>query len=184
MSTIWQKILRWMHVLQLLYRFLPMTGFCVEEQKRFKHKIKGLFEPAHSCYGLSLHWVIGLAEYRYSWIWFMWTFKTFGINFLIFLGSCVIRKLVHSSWWELEKRLCGLEVGWAEVIRQTVSFLLVCVFVGQRVGWVGIIRIKCCSTSNILVTLIFHDHLHHCEIFLARLLISFVLNKAAIAFGF
>ena len=37
---------------------------------------------------------------------------------------------------------CGLEVGWAEVIRQTVSFLLVCVcvFVGWRVGWVGIIR--------------------------------------------
>ena len=38
--------------------------------------------------------------------------------------------------------LCGLEVGWAGVIRQTVSFLSVCVgvFVGRRVGWVGIIR--------------------------------------------
>ena len=132
LSTIWQKILRWMHV----------TRFCVEEQKRFKHKIKGLFEPAHSCYGLSLHWFLGLAEYKYSWIWFIWTFKTFGIYFLLFLGSCVLRKLVHSSWWELEKRLCGLEVGWAEVIRQIVSFLLVCVcvFVGRRVGWVGMIR--------------------------------------------
>ena len=82
-------------------------------------KIKGLLEPAHSCYGWDLHWFLGLAEYRYGWIRFMWTFKTFGINFLLFLGSCVIRKLVHSSWWELEKSLCGLEVGWAEVIRQT-----------------------------------------------------------------
>ena len=69
----------------------------------------------------------------------MWTFKTYGINFLfLFLGSCVIRKPLHSSWWELEKNLCGLRVGWAEIIRQTVSFLLVCVcvFVGWRVGWV------------------------------------------------
>ena len=80
--------------------------------------IKRHLEPAHSCYGLSLHWFLGLAEYRYSWIRFMWTFKTFGINFLLFLGSCVIRKVMHSSWWELEKGLCGVEVGWAEVIRQ------------------------------------------------------------------
>ena len=68
-------------------------------------KSKGLLEPAHSCYGLGLHWFLGLAEYWYGWIRFMWTFKTFGINFLLFLGSCVIRKLVHSSWWELEKSL-------------------------------------------------------------------------------
>ena len=80
--------------------------------------IKRLLEPAHSCYGLSLHWFLGLAEYRYSWIRFMWTFKTFGINFLLFLGSCVIRKVVHLSWWKLEKGWCGVEVGWAEVIRQ------------------------------------------------------------------
>ena len=79
-------------------------------------------------------------KYRYSWIQFMWTFKTYRINFILFLGSCVMRKLVHSSWWELEKSLFGLEVGWAEVIRQTETFLLVCVFVGRRVGWVGIIR--------------------------------------------
>ena len=47
---------------------------------------------------------------------------------------------MHSSLWELVKRLCGLEVGWAEVIRQTASFLLVCVFVGRRMGLVGIVR--------------------------------------------
>ena len=70
-------------------------------------KIKGLLEPAHSCYGLSLYWFLRLAEYRYSWIQFMWTFKTFGINFILFLDSCVIRKLVHSSWWELKKRCVG-----------------------------------------------------------------------------
>ena len=87
--------------------------------------IKGLLEPAHSCYGLSLYWVLGLIEYRYSWIWFVWTFKTYGINLLLFLGSCVIRKLAHSLWWELEKKLCGLEVQWAGVIRQIMSFLLV-----------------------------------------------------------
>ena len=36
-----------------------------------------------------------------------------------------------------EKRLCGLEVGWAEVIRQTVSFLLVCVCVWGAEGGLG-----------------------------------------------
>ena len=89
-------------------------------------EIKRLLEPAHSCYGLyfSLYQFLGLVESRYSWIRFMWTFKTYIINFLLFLGSCVIRKHVHSSWWELVKRLCGLEVGWAEVMRQTVSLLL------------------------------------------------------------
>ena len=80
-------------------------------------KIKGLLEPAHSCYGLNLQFLdllnIGIVEFG------MWAFKTFGVNFLLFLGSCVIRKFVHSSWWELEKSLYELEVGWAEVIRQT-----------------------------------------------------------------
>ena len=103
-------------------------------------EIKRLLEPAHSCYGLILYRFLGLVESRYSWIRFMWTFKTYIINFLLFLGSCVIRKHVHSSWWELVKRLCGLKVGWAEFMRQTVSFLLVCVFLGPRVGWMGIIR--------------------------------------------
>ena len=107
-----------------------------------KEKIKRLLKPAYSCYGLSLYWFLGLVDYRYGWLRFMWTFKNYGINFLLFFGSCVIIKLVYSSWWELEKKLCGLEVGWAGVIRQTVSFLSVCVgvFVGRRVGWVGIIR--------------------------------------------
>ena len=41
----------------------------------------------------------------------------------------MIRKLVHFSCWELETKLCGLLVGWAEVIRQKVSFSLVCVCV-------------------------------------------------------
>ena len=53
------------------------------------------------------------------------TFNTYGINSLLFLVSCVIRKLVRSSSRELGKRLCGLAVGWAEVIGQTVSLLLV-----------------------------------------------------------
>ena len=30
---------------------------------------------------------------------------------------------------------------------------------------------------------VFHDHLHNCEIFLARYLISFVFNEAVIEFG-
>ena len=29
-----------------------------------------------------------VVAYRYSWIRFMWTFKTYGINFILFLGSC------------------------------------------------------------------------------------------------
>ena len=41
------------------------------------------------------------------------------------------------------------------------------------------------QASNVaLAAMIFHDHLHHCEIFLAHFLISFVLNKAAIEFDF
>ena len=85
-------------------------------------------------------WFLGLDEYRYSWIRFMWTFKTYGINFFfLFLGSCVIRKLLHSSWWELEKKLVWAGGGmgrdhWADsVLFVGVS---VCVFMGRRVGWV------------------------------------------------
>ena len=41
------------------------------------------------------------------------------------------------------------------------------------------------QASNVaLAAMIFHDRLHHCEIFLAHFLISFVLNKAAIEFDF
>ena len=104
---------------------------------------------------------------------------------------------MHFSCWELETKLCGLLVGWAEVIRQKVSFSLVCVCVcvcvcacvcvclwgGGRAGW-ALSDIKCCSGSKIFITLIFHDHLHYCEIFFARFLISFVFNKAAVAFDF
>ena len=130
-----------MSVLMLMLNSYSTAHVYVNRKTRIKRaknrmqlwiKIKGLLEPAHSCYGLSLYWFLRLAEYRYSWIQFMWTFRTFGINFLLFLDSCVIRKLVHSSWWELKKRLCGLKVGWAEVIRQTVSFLLVCVCLWGR----------------------------------------------------
>ena len=49
----------------------------------------------------------------------------------------MIRKLVHLSSWELEIRLCELEVGWAEIIRQTVSFLLVRVCVCGAEGGLG-----------------------------------------------
>ena len=116
---------------------------------------------------VSISWIV---EYRYSWIRFMWTFKTYGINFFfLFLGSCVIRKLLHSSWWELEKNLCGLEVGWAKIITWTVSFLLVCVCLWVE-GWAGFGLIR----HQILF---FYDHFHYCEIFLARFLISFVLTK-------
>ena len=90
----------------------------------------------------------------------------------------MLRKLAHSWWWELEKRLCGLEVGWAEVIRQTVSFLLVCVCLwgGEWASW-AYSGIKYCSSSKILVTLIFHDHLHYCEIFLPVSLYLLFLTK-------
>ena len=64
-------------------------------------------------------------------------------------------------------------------LADSVLFVGECVFVGRRVGWVGITGIKYCFSRKILVTLIFHGHLHYCEIFLSRFLISFVLNKPA-----
>ena len=98
----------------------------------------------------------------------MWTFKTYGINFFfLFLGSCVIRKLLHSSWWELEKKTC---VGWRwdgqrSLGRQCPFCWCVCVCLWGG-GWAGfgIIRYQ---------ILLFYDHFHYCEIFLARFLISF-----------
>ena len=65
---------------------------------------------------------------------------------------------------------------------ESVLFVGMCLFVGRRVGWEGIIRHQNCFSSKLLVTLIFHDHLRYCEIFLSRFLISFVFNKAATIF--
>ena len=42
---------------------------------RLGNEIKGLFEQANSCHGLSLYWFLGLVEYRYSLILFMWTLE-------------------------------------------------------------------------------------------------------------
>ena len=121
------KVIFWKRLDSVCHAFpylcsLPAGGKSTSKE-RVRRYIKGLLELAHSCYGLSLHCFLGLAEFRYSWIRFMWTFKTFEIYLLL---------------WK--KRMCGLEVEWSEVIRQTVSFLLVCVFVRQWVGWVGITR--------------------------------------------
>ena len=99
------------------------------------------------------------------------------VKFQDFWNKC---SFLFGQLWELEIRLCGLEVGWAEVIRQTVPFLLVCVPNLRGGGWAGWAwsGIKCCSSSKIYVILIFHDHSHYSEIFLARFWISFVFNKA------
>ena len=56
-------------------------------------------------------------------------FQTSGINFLLCFGQLCDKKTCAFVVMGTEKRLCGLEVGWAEVIRQTVSFLLGCVCV-------------------------------------------------------
>ena len=123
-------------VLKILLVKQKITFLFVTGKGKIQNKtkaIKGLLEPAHSYHALSLYWFLGLAEYRYSWIQFMWFFKTYRINFFYFGGSCVMRIG--------KKPLCGLEVGWVEVIRQSVSFLLVCVYVcGAGGGPVVIIR--------------------------------------------
>ena len=54
----------------------------------------------------------------------------------------------------------------------------VCVEGGAEGGLGGhVIRHQCCFSSKIFVTLIFHDHLHCCEIFFARFLIPFVFKQ-------
>ena len=67
-------------------------------------------------------------------------------------------------------------MGWAEVIRQTVPFLLVCVprLLG---GWGGHDHASNVAPAEKYLWLYFH--LHYSEMFLARFLISFVFNKAA-----
>ena len=102
-------VLKILLVKQKKHSYLSME----REKKQNKAKaIKGLLEPAHSYRGLSLYWFLGLAEYRYSWIQFMWFFKTYRINFFYFGVSCVIRKCVHSSRWESEKSRCAVLSMW------------------------------------------------------------------------
>ena len=115
---------------------LPAGGKSTSKE-RVRRYIKGLLELAHSCYGLSLHCFLGLAEFRYSWIRFMWTFKTFEIYLLLLLSSFVIRKLVYSSWWKLEKKGC---VGWRwggqrSLDRQCPFCWCVCLWGSGWAGW-------------------------------------------------
>ena len=89
-------------------------------------------------------------------------------KFFIFIFGQLCDKITSTFvvGWELEKKnLCGLEMGWAEIIRQTVSFLLVfvCLWGGGWAGF-GIIRHQ---------ILLFYDHFHYCVVFLVRFLISF-----------
>ena len=121
---------------------LPAGGKSTSKE-RVRRYIKGLLELAHSCYGLSLHCFLGLAEFRYSWIRFMWTFKTFEINFLLLLDSCVIKKNLYirrdGNWKKVVWAGGGIVRGHQA---DSVHFVCTraCVFVGRRVGWVGIIR--------------------------------------------
>ena len=57
-------------------------------------------------------------------------FQDFWITFyFIFAQLCVKKTCAFVVMGIGKKRLCWLKVGWAEVIRQAVSFLLVCVCV-------------------------------------------------------
>ena len=76
------------------YSCLINIWMCVECTRKSK---PALLEPAHSCFGLGLYRFLGFVEYRYSWIRFMWTFKTLRINSLLFLGSCEMKKFAGSS---------------------------------------------------------------------------------------
>ena len=67
----------------------------------------------------------------------MRTFKNFR-NFFINLGQLCDKNTCAFVVMGIGKKVVW--VGRAEVIRQTVSFCCVSVFVGRRVGWVGIIR--------------------------------------------
>ena len=93
-------------------------------------------EPAYSCYGLSCIDFLDLLILNSVNVNFQ------GINFSLIFGRLCDNKTCAFVMMGIGKRLCGLEVGGAEVTGQTVSFLLMCVwvFVGRRVGWVGIIR--------------------------------------------
>ena len=79
-------------------------------------------------------------------------------------------KKTCASWWELEKRLCGLKEGWVEVIRQTVSFLLACVCLWSG-GWAGwaLLVIKCCTSSKLVTLIIAAKRLRSQKHILAKL---------------
>ena len=58
--------------------------------------------------------------------------------FLLFLGSCAIKKTCVFVVMGIVKKTCGLQVGWAEIIRQTVSFFVcVCACVCGVEGGLG-----------------------------------------------
>ena len=57
-------------------------------------------------------------------------FQDFWNKFSFIFGQLCDKKTCAFVVMGIEKTLCGLKVGWAEVIRQTVSFLLVSMFVG------------------------------------------------------
>ena len=108
----------------------------------------------------------------------MWNFKTYGINFIFFLKLCdkiTYAFVVVGTGNKIMWAVGGMGRG-----HQAESVLCVCVcgclWGGGCAGWAWS-GIKCCSGSKMFVTLIFNDHLHYCEIFLARFLISFVFTK-------
>ena len=81
-----------------------MLSFMIRKHWRLLHESQPEFINQRalgaSLFILRLRFVLisGLIESRYSWFQFMWTFKTYGINFLLFLDCCVIRKLMHTIW--------------------------------------------------------------------------------------
>ena len=64
-------------------------------------------------------------------------FQDFWNKFSFIFGQLCDKKTCVFVVMGIGKRLCGLEVEWAEVIRQTVSFLLVCVCVCGAEGGLG-----------------------------------------------
>ena len=100
--------------------------------------------------------------------------------FLFIFGQLCDKKTFAFVVMGIGKKTC---VGWRwdgqrSLGRQCPFCWCVCVCVCLwGGGWAGfgIIRYQ---------ILLFYDHFHYCEIFLARFLISFVFNKAVIAFGY
>ena len=109
-------------------------------------------------------------------------FQDFRNKFPFIIGQLCDKKTCTFVVMGIGKRLCGLR--WDSQRssgRQCPICLRACVSVCGAKGGLGGDN----QASNVVVAaMIFHDHLHHCEIFLAHFLISFVLNKAAIEFDF